>query len=190
MRRNVIDETIYVGVDPGKSGALAAVYYDGSLCDAMPMPVLGSGKKERVQGAEIYAWLKRVAPTQPLVVGFERVGAMPGQGVVSTFNFGHATGVAYGAVSIFGGRIMELTPQEWQKDLLRGRPRNGKKQIKESAVLAAYELFPDLRPKLLKRDGKARGESGFADAVLIAEYVRRQGEARWRADQGELTCEP
>jgi crossover junction endodeoxyribonuclease RuvC len=189
-RDSIIDKPIYVGMDPGKSGAMVALYFDGSFCDAVPMPVLGSGKKERVQGAEIYAWLRRVAPSQPLVVGIERVGAMPGQGVVSTFNFGHATGVAYGAAGISGGRIMEVTPQEWQKMMLRGRPRAGKKQIKESAVLTAYEMFPDLRQKLLKRDGKPRGESGFADAVLIAEYVRHQGESRWRADQGGLTCEP
>ena len=187
-RRSIMSESIYVGVDPGKTGALVALYYDGSFCDSFAMPVLGSGKKERVQGAEIYAWLKRVAPFGRCVVGLERVGAMPGQGVVSTFNFGHATGVVYAAAGIFGAKIVEVSPRDWQNAQLRGRPRSGRKALKDSAVLAAYEAYPDLRSKFIKRGGGRRSESGFADAVLIAEYVRGQMEARWRAESdGSIT---
>ena len=40
-RKSIIDEPIYVGMDPGKSGAMVALYFDGTCCDALAMPVFG-----------------------------------------------------------------------------------------------------------------------------------------------------
>jgi len=170
----------YVGVDPGKGGALVAACYDPGTAlptlDVLPMPVAGSGKNERVQGWVVYSWLAGViAQWGSVEAGIERVGARPMQGVVSTFNFGHATGVVYGVMSAVGLSMQEVDPKAWGKSMLAGRPRQSYKQRKASAVLVAGDLFPELREHLLLRAGKNRGryraESGVADAALIAAYM-------------------
>ena len=96
---------------------------------------------------------------------------MPQQGVTSTFSFGHATGCIYGMASAIGARIIEVAPREWQKTGLFGKPRGSRKELKASAVQAAYERWPELRDHLTMRGGKIRNESGFADAALMALHL-------------------
>ena len=164
-----------IGIDPGKSGACVALYRDGSFCAALDMPVAGTGSKARVQAWGIRQWINRVypkpasyAPLSDLAVVIEKVHAMPQQGVTSTFSFGHATGCVYGLASALGCRIVEVAPREWQKTALHGKPRGSRKELKASAVQAAYERWPELREHLTMRGGKIRNESGFADAALMA----------------------
>ena len=59
-----------------------------------------------------------------------------------------------------------VTPQRWKRTLMDGRPKG-----KAASVLVAQQLFPWAAPQLRGPRGKAL--DGRADALLIAEYVRR-----------------
>lgn len=147
------DECI-LGVDPGNSGALVVLKANGQYVDSMIIPLIMSGKSNRVNGAAIAAFLAQHNIVQAYI---EKVGAMPKQGVSSTFTFGHAAGLVEGVVS---GRMIPVThiqPGAWKKlGNLTGKP-------KDAARSRCVQLYPHVRILDQKIKGGAVG-----DAILIA----------------------
>ena len=92
-----------VGIDPGASGALVLLE-DGSPIEWMEMPVMKVGSATRVNAAAVADFMGASLCDH---VFAEQVGAMPGQGVSSMFNFGHSTGTIMGVL----GRSEEHTSE-------------------------------------------------------------------------------
>jgi hypothetical protein len=88
----------------------------------------------------------------------ESVGAMPGQGVSSTFKFGVNYGWWQGVLLSLGIPFDRVAPAVWQ-GAMRCRT-GGDKNISKAR---AQELFPQLKIT-----------HALADALLIAEYGRRK----------------
>ena len=89
----------------------------------------------------------------------EQVGAMPGQGVSSMFNFGHSAGTVMGVISAIGIPYTLVTPQAWKK-------RAGLIGLdKDAARTRAIQLWPRWTDLGAKMKGQA-----FADAALIARF--------------------
>lgn len=88
----------------------------------------------------------------------EKVHSMPNQGVSSTFTFGMSYGALRMAVRASGIPFEGVTPQKWQKGL--GCLTGGEKNVSKER---AQNLFPHL--KIIH---------ATADAILIAEYLRRR----------------
>ena len=66
----------------------------------------------------------------------ERVGAMPKQGVASTFEFGQANGVLIGILAALVVPVHFITPGTWKKHY-------GLDADKEKSRLKALQLFPE-----------------------------------------------
>ncbi|WWT39885.1 crossover junction endodeoxyribonuclease RuvC [Microcystis phage Mwe-JY08] len=144
-----------IGVDPGVSGAIAAVGPDGRHLAHMLMPVVKVGTRSRVNGAAVSAFLRGIPGIRHVFI--EQVGAMPGQGVTSMFTFGHSAGLVEGVVTGLGHPMTLVTPQAWKK-------RAGLIGLdKDAARSRAVQLFPGVRDLDLKGKGQA-----IADALLIA----------------------
>ena len=146
--------TTTVGIDPGLTGAIA--FLEPGQPSVEDAPVVN----REMNPAGMVALLR--GPDIGLAV-IERVGAMPKQGVASTFRFGFGCGVGRGVVAAMGIPIMLVTPQEWKREFgLIGQP-------KEASREKALQLFPELSGELdLKK------HHGRADALLIAEWGRRR----------------
>lgn len=143
-----------IGIDPGCSGAIAVLDENGGHIAHMLMPTMKAGKGNRVNGAALAAFLREHVECHAYL---EKVGAMPGQGVTSTFTFGHAAGVAEGILQGLGIPYTLVTPQSWKKTAgLIGKD-------KDAARTRAIQLYPELRVLDLKGKGQA-----VADAILIA----------------------
>lgn len=151
---------IIIGIDPGGSGALAVMLEDGTLLDYLLMPTIKVGTKTRVNGAAIAAFIHRMIDDHRFAHCYlEQVGSMPGQGVSSTFTFGHAAGLVEGVITGAGLPLTLVTPQAWKKQAgLIG-------QDKDAARSRAIQLYPNLRVLDLKAKGQA-----VADAILIARH--------------------
>lgn len=149
-----------IGIDVGGSGAIVALGNDGTHIDHMLMPTITHGKSKRVNGAAVGAFLSKLGEQSVITHCYiEKVGAMPQQGVSSTFVFGHAAGLVEGVVTGMAIPITLVTPQAWKKHAgLIG-------QDKDAARSRAIQLYPDLRILDLKAKGQA-----VADALLIARY--------------------
>lgn len=148
---------IVCGVDPGASGAVAFFHTEQGHITVIDIPVgqvLRNGKARTEISPSLLARIMQA--WTPAKVFVERVGAMPGQGVSSTYQFGRGVGMVEGIVAALGYPITYVAPARWQKDL---NCRGGK----DGNRLRACELFPafDHNFKLKKHDGRA-------DAALIA----------------------
>jgi crossover junction endodeoxyribonuclease RuvC len=94
---------IVVGIDPGIRGGLAIVVVeDGAaprLVEAIDVPVIGTGAKERVDAIAIRDWLAAHKPQHAYI---ERAQAMPRQGASSGFKYGRAVGAIEAALALSG----------------------------------------------------------------------------------------
>ena len=161
--------TLYVGVDPGKSGALAFTRH-GEVMTCVRMPLTEKGKRGRVDCRAVARLIEHQGVgASRVVVCVERVHAMPKQGVSSTFAFGAAWGMVVGLVQGLGYVLVEAPPKDWQREMLRGYPTAKGPALKRQAVAAASDLWPHLAEALA-----VKANQGLADAALICEYGRRR----------------
>ena len=112
---------ILIAVDPGSvSGAYAIRFDDGTL-EVGDLPVVDG----QVDAAAFSRFVRDSSVTHAVV---ERVGAMPGQGVTSTFRFGFAAGIIRGVLAANGIPVHYVTPGEWKKHFKlygRGKDKGG-----------------------------------------------------------------
>ena len=166
---------IYIGIDPGLSGAVAAIERDGIMFYDTPTITMkkAGGTKTDYVPAQMAKLLKDYDPLNCHVF-IEQVGAMPGQGVTSMFGFGKGYGLWIGIVATIGIPYTFVTPQAWKKSFMLG------KADKNDGRLRAIELFPDCSHMLTPTRGvTTKPQSiGRADALLIAEHGRRMMERK------------
>ena len=101
----------------------------------------------------------------PMVCCVEKVGAMPGQGVVSMFNFGHNLGLIEGLLKAYGISYQMVPPQTWKKEFSLSSD-------KAKSIEVCQKLFPDV--SLLATERSRKPNDGIAEALLMAEYARRR----------------
>jgi crossover junction endodeoxyribonuclease RuvC len=146
-----------VGIDPGASGALAFFDMEQGALEIIDMPVMEierSGKLKREISPTFLA--KALDDFSPAVAYVEKVGAMPGQGVSSMFQFGRGVGMVEGVLAALAIPVYYVTPQQWQKS-------TGTRGGKDGSRLRAVELFPKYAPLFARKK-----DDGRADAALIA----------------------
>lgn len=146
-----------IGIDPGKSGALAVMYIDE---DNAPFRI-----KVVPFSAEAYRDVLSTCIDSRVVCCLEKVGAMPGQGVVSMFNFGHNLGLIEGLLQAYKIPYQLVPPQTWKKEF-------SLTSDKQSSVCVCKKLFPDI--SLLPTPRCKKDSDGMAEAILMAEYARRR----------------
>lgn len=159
---------IYLGIDPGLTGAVAIIDADGAveLCDSPSWEVKTKGRIQHdynVHGmAEIIAGVIARAGNRGLIAAaLEKVHSMPEQGVASSFKFGVGLGTWQGILAAFGITFQMIPPQRWKKVLMDGMPKE-----KDASLIVAQRLFPTADLRLRKHHGRA-------DALLLAEFMRR-----------------
>lgn len=154
---------ISLGIDPGKSGAIAFIE-NGVVTSCYPLPYVGDELDILTVAREIITSVKRNPNIKAVL---ERVHAMPGQGVCSMFTFGQGYGEIRGMLKSLGIPIIEPTPQQWKKVVLAGMDWKGNKVISCEYVMKKH-------PSVNLRPGKKRNpHDGMADAICLAEYGGR-----------------
>lgn len=142
---------LLMSIDPGAVSGAYAVFYDNRSPIVDDIPVVNG----QIDAAYLANIIRMVNPKEVVV---ERVGAMPKQGVASTFKFGMAVGMIHGAVLGNGTPMHLVTPQAWKR---------GMKLIgtdKEAARALAIRLFPVVEGlHLVKHQGRA-------DALLMGHW--------------------
>ncbi len=177
---------IFIGIDPGAGGGLAAVSPQWTMPKLLGMPETEM---------EILEWVVEVSTRSPTICNMgdvshkafaviEKVHAMPGNGVSGMFKFGMSYGALRMALTaagfIEGETYIAVEPKEWQKRVgvytppekrVRGvkRPKlshSEKHKIrvahKQRLKARAEELFPGVRVTLKT-----------SDALLLAYYCQQ-----------------
>lgn len=114
---------ITIGVDPGITGAIAAIQDGHRLIYYTDMPVLqekaGSKVSRSVSPSGVYQAMRDIIDCSPTGsthhVLIEKTSAMPGQGVASMFSMGHSRGVVEGVVGAMRMSMHRVRPAIWKK---------------------------------------------------------------------------
>ena len=156
---------MYIGIDPGLSGAIAFLDTEKGHLSIIDMPVLEvkrNNKLKRELSPVALADILRagIGPFGPVPHSvLERVGAMPGQGVSSVFSFGRSVGIVEGVLAALMIPVTIILPQAWQKAA-------GVRGGKDGSRLRACELFPNYATLFARKK-----DDGRADAALMAWYA-------------------
>ena len=181
---------IFCGIDPGMTGAMAAVDENGRhLCHNV-IPVLGGKLDARKLINWLYAAPGFTGQTKDdLFVTIEDVHAVFNSSAKSTFNFGFVCGGIQAVVQTLLIPYALVQPKIWQKSMWQGVPelrkpsttsvntkgksvtRKGSIRTKEMSLVAISRLYPEV--SVLKTPNCTIPHDGIVDAILIAEYGRR-----------------
>ena len=151
-------EKIIIGIDPGLTGGIAVLDSKSKeLIRLWDMPVIPEGGRKKVSGRGLAKIIGGYSRQQVAMVYLEKVGARPGQGVVSMFNFGRSYGAVEAAIAVLGLPLTYVAPQSWKRaaGLLR--------TDKDASRGRVLDLYPNA-------DVHCKKDTGRADAVLIARY--------------------
>ena len=143
-----METNIYLGVDPGKTGSISAIWDDGE-------PFISSCKLSGTE-ADVVDWLFGFDTDRAFAV-IERVHSTPQMGVTSSFTFGQSYGFLRGLLIATKIPFIEVSPQKWQRAM--GCLTKGDKNVTKQA---AQQRWPKLKITHVN-----------ADSLLIAEYARQ-----------------
>lgn len=147
------DRVIYIGIDPGKKGAWAAVDHNRCLRAVGDMPTLdGNG---RINARALWAHIcQHIDTVDVAAVAVEDVCSFE-MGRQTAFVFGHNAGVAYAIATIIAGTPIPVRPQIW-------KAHHGLiKSEKSASTKLAREMWG---VKSIKNNGQA-------EAALIADWL-------------------
>ena len=147
---------LIAGIDVGKRGGIAFINLKTLRAEVYAMPN---------DFSEIISLFERKRKEDILITLVEKQQAFPRQGVVSTFKLGIQYGMILGILKTLRIPYEEISAKKWQKVMLGNYGKKARKEIKQLSLEKAKSLFPYL--DIGKHDGKA-------DALLIAEYGRRE----------------
>lgn len=145
---------LFIGIDPGRTGAIGAVDAGGGWQGVWDMPEnaadLTDLLRERCELGNGLATAVAVEYQQP----------MPKQGVVSVFSLGMQYGTILGVLAALRASYAVVRPSAWKKEM-------GLTSDKADSRALARQLWPEAPLGRVKDHGRA-------EALLIAEWRRRR----------------
>lgn len=149
---------IFIGIDPGISGAIAALGENSDVLYVADTPTVHSLK------SALDNIVSQIDYTP--VAAIERVTAFPGQGVVSMFNFGFAAGAAHACLVCNAVPFVTVQPKTWQAGVI---PKTKEQmQRKSISIDIAKERYKNAAEYLTRKK-----DHGRADAMHLAAYARK-----------------
>jgi len=152
-----------IGCDPGLDGALTVLDpLENRIVDVIDVPTFGvktsssyktSGIDRHVDVHSLAMSLDVYGPLTAFSV-IERVGAMPEQGLASTFKFGLVTGQIWGILASLYVPVFPVRPQAWKLAL-------GLDSDKMKSVKMAREQWPTYKNNFRLKKHNDRAESAL-----------------------------
>ncbi|SKA84674.1 hypothetical protein SAMN02745166_01042 [Prosthecobacter debontii] len=166
------ETTVYIGIDNGISGGIAAISITpgtGIIArTAMATQKTRKGNEIDVRGVWRFLQdeLQVSNNVDKIVIIIEEPGGSKSASAAASMAASFAALRAM--CELKGVRHIRITPQRWQKNLLKC----GKGENKAAALTMARALWPD--ETWLESPRCRTPHDGIIDAALIAEYGRRQ----------------
>ena len=156
---------IYIGIDNGLTGGIAAVSEPAKIEKIWTMPTRGKSKGNEVDGEFIASffdsWMR-----EEITVIIETPGKFA-KGVMAISSMWDSYGCIRGVLECRGIRHHRINPQAWQKVMLVGCKKG---DTKPAALAKARQLWP--QETWLPSPRCSKPHDGMIDAALIAEYGR------------------
>jgi crossover junction endodeoxyribonuclease RuvC len=157
---------IVLGIDPGINGAIA-FYGKGDPLDSgadhftiFDMPTFGDGKRRAINDVLLANIISQFQPRLALV---EKVNAMRGWGVGSTWRFAQSYGTVLGILGALKIPKDHISPQKWKKHY--GLP-GGDKEASRRYCIEHWPFCQTLWARVK--------DHNRAEAALIAAYAKQK----------------
>jgi crossover junction endodeoxyribonuclease RuvC len=160
-----MNASIFLGIDPGQTGALALYTPASGELEVFDVPMLKIGGKTAVDHYGLARQVDAWAPLNPSVL-IEYVSASPQMGVTSAFKFGDTYGLLKGVCAAHFLGISVVTPGQWKRAY-------GLKADKDASRAKACSFFPKHTALFARKK-----DDGRAEAALIARYAALQAQLR------------
>lgn len=147
---------IYIGIDPGFSGAWGMIDHHGNYHACGDM----HHTDKHILTNTTFAEMSHALDKDDCEVVVEAVHSFTGQGVASTFKFGTAFGGAVALAERLKCPWHLVSPKVWKKDLKLDSDKN-------KSLAMARELWPTAPLKRQKDNGRA-------EALLMAHWLWKQ----------------
>ena len=169
---------VYVGIDPGKNGGIAAIS-DGGAVRLFTLPKIGNDI-DITALCKIFNIMRDHMVTSGMEYrgAIEQVHSIHGSSASSNFEFGESVGLLRMGMAMTGMGWEPVQPKAWQKILFEGIPpmtyrdKDGKekKDTKAMAHTAISRLYPNA--SFLPTPRSSKPHEGMVDALCIAHYAR------------------
>ena len=146
-------KTIYIGIDPGKSGAIVALFPDDAA-------VSKKWTDEDEMSDLVHSFTR---DDYRILAVIEEVHSSPQMGVKSAFTFGQNFGWWLGVLRAYSVPFHRIRPQVWQAGI-PGRKGLKEGNLKRHLKSEAAARYPSIKVTLAN-----------ADALLIADWARMKG---------------
>lgn len=180
FKKSATLEKAWVGVDPGKSGAISVMDSNGKIVYRAIMPLIG----DDVNIHELYKIFAGLKLDYELTLILEDVHSIFGSSAASNFTFGFVCGAIEAIVISHSIKLIKVQPKSWQKEIWQNadkcykpkkpEQKNPSLDTKATSLKAAIRMFPTFdfrKPNSLR---SVNAHDGIVDAVLICEYGRRK----------------
>jgi crossover junction endodeoxyribonuclease RuvC len=153
---------ITIGIDPGLTGAWAALNEAGEMIGMGDLPIVRDGKLGWIDGAQFFSQLLLMKNAQSPVgqqlhALVERIVPMPQNGRLGAFSQGCTLGSILATLQVIQARIELVTPSQWKKSF-------NLTSDKAMSLNKARLLFPSAELTRKKDHGRA-------EALLLAHYA-------------------
>lgn len=149
-----------LAVDPGARGAIAILSETGNIEALGDLPIVSDKSLAWVDGGRLQGLILSTLNGRECRAYVERVSAMPGQGVSSSFIFGVNFGSILSVLQTLCLPLELITPASWKRAL-------GLSSDKKASLHRARLLFPGAELALAKHDGRA-------EALLLAYHAQQR----------------
>jgi len=160
-----MDNISFIGIDPGKSGAMVALIYSNNKMYY---------KRVKFNLKEYDNLLMTIKEKQDLVVMMERVWSRPNSMIQSAFTFGENFGKIEGMLEVREIKYNLAVPSVWKEYY----KLSGKE--KEDSIKKAKELYPGV--DLRATDRSKIDSHDVAEALLLANY----GKMKYKINDVEV----
>ncbi|AOJ31406.1 hypothetical protein [Burkholderia metallica] len=159
---------LILGIDPGISGALAALDHNGALriADMPTRKKQGTGKvRNEVDPHVLQRTLRDLIPaSDSVIVVMEALNTFAGGSVQTMASLEATKAVIMTVCELTGYAVEVVAPRTWQG--FYGIKRTETEDTKRQSLRIARELYGQAFCPLAKHDGRA-------DAILIARWAQR-----------------
>ena len=155
--------SIWIGVDPGQKGGVSIL-----IPNREPVVKIWNNEDFIHDMRDVHTLIERTAlsgENWSAIAAVEKVGAMPKQGLSSTFSFGKSAGFIEGVLAALSIPYQLIPPREWKKLF-------GLNSDKQKSIDVCKHLYPDVC--LLPNERCRKESDGMAESLLLATYAKRK----------------
>jgi len=151
---------VYLGIDPGKKGALAAIYNEGQTVESWHVPMVSNEYNLRAMLQLLVKFQHLRKDGWRVETGIEEQNPRPTDSKHTAKMVGFSQGLWSMACAANSLPFQVISPRSWKPKYV------AKGATKQESILAAITIYPEVELPLKKDEARA-------EAILIADYLMR-----------------